>query len=244
MSITERIYLEIQRIDLEKIKIAMGCIPGISIPTGIIKFFVYLHRESELHDMANRVDLEKVANSADQAAQNAFKNQIYTDIARLKWYALLQVIPLVGIYFAIAEKELLEKMNFLKGDFNKAQTDEVGLLDVNKPKSKVTKIVVNTPGEFDAAVDKGDIVVICFHGTQSWNKMKQYTNNVEDLVSKRQGATTLIFVDHSKDDLLPVTKANAPVIPTTVIRKNKIAIEKVERFDDESLKRMILDSDL
>jgi hypothetical protein len=217
--------------------LVMGSIPVINVPTGIIKFFVYyLQSESEFNDTLNRENLDGVAKSTNQAVQVAFKNRMNDTFACLKWYALLQVIPLVGIYFALAEKELLEKMNSVKASLNEPSTNESDSVSVkNTPKSKVTKIIVTTPEEFKTAIDKDGTVVVCFPGNAFW-KSEKYPEKVESLVNESPGPITFVFVDRSKEALKDLIPSKTPA---TVIRRNRTEIKTIEHRNYDLLEKEI-----
>jgi hypothetical protein len=100
---------------LQLVGLVLGCIPGINIFAGIIKFFVYLHKESKLEGkIRDRKVVEQTAAKTDQVAKNIVDNNIKKVTEKLKWSALLQAIPFVGIYGAYLEKEALEKISILK----------------------------------------------------------------------------------------------------------------------------------
>ena len=119
------------------LKFALGAIPIVSIPTGIVKYFVHQNDESKNCKIVNDLNLETVANITDKTAQKIFKYNLNGEISKLKWYGLLQMIPLVGIYFAWAEKELLEKINALAKSLN-VTSEQVNQSEVKKP-SEITK---------------------------------------------------------------------------------------------------------
>ncbi|HEY4832307.1 MAG TPA: hypothetical protein VIH61_07090 [Waddliaceae bacterium] len=226
--------------------LVMGSIPGINIIASVIKFAYYSSQESELRDDASaRLKVARTAEKMDEVAQNSLSN-IEEDITNLKWYALLQVIPLVGIFFALAEKELLEKVSNLASNLNKVQTNEVGTINVKnkEPKPEVKKIVVDYHQEFELAIDREGTVIICFHETSLLEETERFINGLEELVNERLDSTTLVFVDYSKSSLRDLFELhNAEVLPTTIIRENKTEVNRASDFDLGVLREKILGSD-
>src|ERR1700733_6771940 len=89
----------------------VGCIPILSVISSVTKFIYYNDQESELKVASSRVaSLQKTARRVEEVAQNAIPS-MDGDIEMLKWYSLLQIIPLIGIYFVWAENRLLKQIN-------------------------------------------------------------------------------------------------------------------------------------
>lgn len=85
-----------------------GAVPVIGgLPFGVIKFFIYWHLEGD-KNIENQLNMENLASKTSALAQDKLNLQTSYS-SDLKWYALLQIIPFIGIYGAIKEHELLEQ---------------------------------------------------------------------------------------------------------------------------------------
>lgn len=93
----------------QKFGLVMGVIPGINIIASLIKFVYYGSQETESIGAA-RKKVTHTAEPVDRVARDYLQN-IEEDITRLKWFALLQVVPLVGLIFANWEYESLDRIN-------------------------------------------------------------------------------------------------------------------------------------
>src|ERR1700733_7129945 len=92
--------------------IALSSLPGTNIITGFIKFFVYLSMESKLKkDLVARQSVDETGQKVDEASQAILLGAIDGAVSKLKWFSLLQMIPLVGIIGVIFEQKVLEKIN-------------------------------------------------------------------------------------------------------------------------------------
>lgn len=111
MLINKEIQRNVTISNLQTIGLIGGCLPGLNILTAIIKFFVYLYKET---NPENRHGVEVTAAKTEELAQTAFNNDVKKVTENLKWYALVQIIPFVGIYGAYLEKETLEKISTLR----------------------------------------------------------------------------------------------------------------------------------
>ena len=93
----------------QKFGLAMGILPGANFIASVVKFIYYKSQETDLNAAA-QLKVTRTAELVNQAAQNSLQ-KIEDDIANLKWFALLQIIPLIGIIFVNFEYELLERIN-------------------------------------------------------------------------------------------------------------------------------------
>lgn len=127
--------------NLQMFGIVMGCIPGINFVAGTIKFFIYMHQEFDLKKtITNRTRVEQTAKKLENIDQSMFKED-KKNMTNLKWYALLQVLPLVGAYGAYKEKKLLEKINTpIKTQLDTSHLVQVEVIQAQDPEHIMMKM--------------------------------------------------------------------------------------------------------
>jgi hypothetical protein len=151
----------------------MGSIPGLNIIASVIKFVYYNRQESELKDLAfARAPLEQTAIKVDEVAQNTIPS-MDGDIERLKWYAILQIIPLIGIYFVWAEKKLLERINSVtETNFPvdnheiDSQVEEVQVEEVQVEEESDGSVIEVTEANFQEVIKKGKVALLFYSSLQ------------------------------------------------------------------------------
>ena len=164
----------------QKFGLVMGVIPPINFIASVVKFIYYRSQEAEsINTVAARLKVSSTAQSTDQAAQNTFQN-IEKDITNLKWFALLQIIPLVGVIFANFEYELLERIhNAFNGNVvsnnlenpappveQRNEEPPVAKKPVKQhneePPAAAKPVIELTPATFEEATRKGKVAVLLY----------------------------------------------------------------------------------
>lgn len=153
----------------EMFGIVMGCIPGINIAAGLIKFFIYLNKEAEINNkLFRQLEVDRTAKKVNNNIDiPEIKNGIEETTSKLKWYALAQMIPLIGIIGAIYEKNILEFFNkHLEPKLNEVDSTDGDnkVMGRNPPWEKTnSKFVLELSDDnFEATIEKGTVAVLFF----------------------------------------------------------------------------------
>ena len=168
--------------NMQKFGLVIGILPGINFIAAITKFVYYRMQESKSKETARttinqlfaRATVEQTAEKVDESAKSAFQD-MEEEITNLKWFALLQIIPLAGILFASLEYESLEKINKI---FNTnvegndledvIPTDVVPTRQPDEEEVKVESVITLTTDTFDKVVREGKVaVLICAEARDS-----------------------------------------------------------------------------
>ena len=139
--------------------IVMGSIPGFNLIASIIKFIYYNSQESVLQNIVfARASTAQTARKVDEVARNTIPS-VDDDVKRLKWCSLLQIIPLIGIYFAWTEKKLLERINAVT-QANLNPIDREGPPEIRNPQPVPAESTGENRENFIETDDKGALPVV------------------------------------------------------------------------------------
>ena len=155
--------------NMQKFGLVIGILPGINFIAAITKFVYYRMQESKSKETARttinqlfaRATVEQTAEKVDESAKSAFQD-MEEEITNLKWFALLQIIPLVGILFANLEYESLEKINEIF-NANVEGNDSEEVVPTRQPHEeevKVKPVITLTTDTFDKVVREGKVAVL------------------------------------------------------------------------------------
>jgi hypothetical protein len=160
--------------------IALSSFPGTNIITGFIKFFIYLNKESELVAEIRRHTLNSTAEKVDELLKG-----IENDVSNLKWFSLLQMIPLVGIIGVLFEQRILSKYN--------QKTDEEQGPDNESTENLYERNVINlTNNNFDTTISTSDKCMVLFYDESSFNDQAN-RNAKEEFKKAASKMPTVIF---------------------------------------------------
>lgn len=146
--------------------LVMGSIPGPNFVASITKFAYYNSQESNLKDAVSRKEygacLDRAAMKVNVLAKEVFEN-LEEEIGNLKWYAFLQIIPLVGVYFAWAEKQLLERINKVLPSEDISQINQEEIEPPKKIEQQFPKNVIKiTEENFEAKTREGNVAILIY----------------------------------------------------------------------------------
>ena len=197
----------------EMFGLVMGSIPGINIPTGFIKFFVYFNKEDEIKDkMKSRLQVDVTAGKVKAIDMPGITKSIEGEISKLKWCALLQMIPLIGIIGAIFEKEILEWVNELtdRGDLNPQDPANVKQPDLPLKKANPGQVLELSDANFQATIKKGNTMVMYVPNIddKSTAEIKEF-----ELAAKKMEASDVTFAK--------ITSEAGPLAHAEFIRKGR-----------------------
>ena len=138
-----------------------GSLPGLNFIAAPIKFVYYKSQETTLSKSA-RAQVSETAEEVNQVAQSRFN--LNDEIPNLKWYALLQFIPLVGIYFAWKEKQLLEKINAASSNNLNAPKAKASVKNELEQEVKNDNgFITLTDANYEATVNNHDKLVVLYY---------------------------------------------------------------------------------
>jgi hypothetical protein len=132
--------------------IALSSFPGTNIITGFIKFFIYLNKESDLvRDIKRRT-----LNSTAEVADDLFLKGIANDVSNLKWFSLLQMIPVVGIIGVLFEQRVLSK-------YNQKSNEEQGPDNQSNENLYESNVIQLTKNNFEKTILSFDKCAVLFY---------------------------------------------------------------------------------
>jgi thiol-disulfide isomerase/thioredoxin len=237
--------------------IGLSCVPGTNIFTGFIKIFVYLTKESELVRDIKRHTLLTNRRSVDSAGQRVAKvaqsllDQIEKDVSSLKWYSLLQMIPLIGIIGVIFEQRALANINQILENSNQLVPPEIQPNNIDQeipivPKRKSSlegkKIIELTDANYQDIIgpdSKGTVVVLF---TADWcSAAKKITPIFEELIKNKSDNITFARAnrgDNSSSDKNPNLSEYAMIrkVPTFIVYKNGKNIKELNGSNEDDLR--------
>ena len=245
--------------------IALSSLPGTNIITGFIKFFVYLSMESKLKkDLIDRASVDETGKKVNKVSQ-AILDKIDDDISNLKWFSLLQMIPLVGIIGVIFEQQVLPKINNALSPNNPKppepphQENELPFVDNSneltgepvikgRRATEGRKIIQLTDENFKEKIREGGGTVAVFFGMAKLKPSGEKFKSTYDKVAKAKGdKLTFAAADFEKAEEL-FRYGNIRATPAVVVFNNGREIDicrdtcdqsGLEDFIDKSIAKII-----
>jgi thioredoxin 1 len=231
--------------------IGLSCVPGTNIFTGFIKIFVYLTKESELvrdikrHTiLTNRRSVDLSGKKVAQVAQNLL-DQIEKDVSSLKWYSLLQMIPLIGIIGVIFEQRVLANINQIlenQPDPPEIQSNnndreiqpnnndrEIPIVPKGKSSLEGKKIIELTDANYEDIIGPEGTVVVLFNADWSL-PAKKITPIFEELSTKRSDITFAVsnLGENQHKNKNPILSSHVRSVPTFSVYKDGARVKEKE----------------